>query len=247
MIEGFTRIARGGKTALVRGEWAECVAAALLEGVGCIDAGLGGRGMLRVFPYPQGEGVIRRGLRGGLLRHFLHEGYLLANRPLRELTLLWELYREGFAVPEPLGAVWERRGPWLRGAIATHRVDAVDLKAFLRAAPVDRNREQAAQAADADEVLRRCGRLIRDLHDRGVWHADLQVGNVLVGESREYLIDFDKAVRYPMLSARLRASNLERLARSFRKQRLPMRYFQVLLDGYDPASAGIDRFSRKPQ
>lgn len=218
----------------MRNEWAECIAAAMLEGVGCIAVGAGGRGGLLRFPYPGGEGIIRRYRRGGILRHWLKESYLLQNRPFRELSLLHELHQEGLSIPAPLGACWEWRGPWLRGAIATQRVEAVDLKAFL-----------GSERPDARDALHRCGRLIREMHDRGVWHADLQVGNILIGFEREYLIDFDKAVRRAALSPRLRARNLNRLERSFRKQRLPLHFFQLLLEGYAPATAGIERFMRK--
>ena len=220
-VRSFKTISKNGSKALVLSQWAESIAAALLDRAGCVSVSAGGRGNLLRFRYEDGHGLIRPCLRGGLVRHFVKDSYLLRNRPLRELHLHEQLFEKGLSVPEPLGASWQRRGLCFRGALATKEVDAADLLAYLVDPP-----EQVGPA------LRRCGKLIRRMHDLGVFHADLQVRNILVGKDKEYLIDFDNARLVRRLSTLQRARNLLRLRRSFEKNQVPPAHFEQLLEGY---------------
>ncbi|MCP4645350.1 MAG: hypothetical protein GY851_33210 [bacterium] len=217
-----------GKTALVRDEWRLELAGALLEGEGCEPAGMTGRSQVHRLAFSGGTGIIRQCRRGGFIRHFVKDSYLLENRPLHELRIHVHLYEQGFAVPEPLGILWERRGLWFRGAIATREVNAENLLDYLGGAP-----------PQAHRVLERAGRLIREMHELGVYHADLQVRNILVAPEHPYIIDLDKATLKPRVSSIARLRNLLRLRRSFNKNFLPLRYFEPLCRGY-----GIDSLPR---
>jgi len=56
------------------------------------------------------------------------------------------------------------------------------------------------------------------MHAQGVWHADLNVHNILIDTANKaWLIDFDRGRRFSQLSEQKRQGNLERLHRSFRK------------------------------
>jgi len=224
-VVSFVKISRGGREALVREEWADAIAAALLDGVGCVRVDKGGRASLDRFPLEDGWGLIRTGRRGGLAGRVLKDAYFLRNRVLRELRLHARLYEDGLPLPEPLGAVWRRDGPWFRGAIATRELEATDLLSWLQGDP-----------PGTDETLARCGKLIRQMHEMGVFHADLQVRNILVGVDAVYLVDFDKARLVSRLSALHTARNLLRLRRSFEKNRLPLAHFERVCEGYGIAS-----------
>ena len=230
-LESFVRRTQKGKRALVQEQWADAIAAALFDGTGCVPAHTSGRGEVFRFPCGPRWGILRRYLRGGAIRHVLNDAYVLANRPLRELKVHARLYQMGLSVPEPLGACWERRGLLVRGALATAEVDADTLLDYLRSGP-----------ADADVILRRCGALIREMHDLDVFHADLQVRNILVGADKVYLLDFDNARFAGSLSPLERARNLFRLRRSIEKTGLPLEHFQTICEGYGaealPAWAG---------
>lgn len=220
MLDQFTRIAEGRATALVRPSDADAIATALFDRGGCAPLDLQGRGAVFRFPLADGEGILRPYRRGGVLSGLLEDRHL-SNRPLRELAVLEYLHRAGLAVPEPLGACWERRGPWLRGAIAVRRLEAEHLQRYLE------------RHADADEnLLRETGRLIRRMHDAGVFHADLQVRNILIADGQPFLIDFDGARRSKSVSPFQQARNLLRLRRSFAKNRLDPRWFHFLLQGH---------------
>lgn len=217
----FASLSIKGRTALVRKEWRASLMAALLDGERCVPQYRGGRGPVWRFPFDGGWGIIRPCRRGGLIRHMLREAYFFKNRPLREFLLLAHLHDQGLSLPEPLGVCWERRGVLFRGALAAREAQAVTLREFLVRAP------------DApEETLRRVGHLVREMHDLGVFHADLQVENILIGDPWLYLIDFDRAALLKRVSSLRRARNLLRLRRSLHKNFLPLRFFKMICEGY---------------
>ncbi len=220
--KGFTQVEKEGWHALVRLEHRDTLAAVLLGGQGLEPLPTSwGRGPLWQFRLEQDGGVLRQYRRGGLLRSLLPEGYFASNRPLRELCVWTHLYENGLSVPEPLGACWERRFGFYRGAIAARRVEARPLSTLLD------HRTNFAEAK-----LGEVGRLIRALHDRKVAHGDLQVANILINPDTVYVIDFDKA-RWPIKMSRFRrARNLLRLRRSLEKIGFPPAYFGLICQGY---------------
>ncbi len=220
-VEEFCRIVRGAHAVLAREDCAETVAEALVDGKGCTPFEGGGRGALCRFAIPGGHGIIRVYRRGGVVRHFLRESYVLANRPLREFRVHRYVEQEGLPVPPLLGVCWRRKGALLGGAIATEEVPALDLGTHV-----------AECAGPHDDLMRACGALVRQMHALGVWHADLQVGNILVAPSEPLLLDFDNAQRKTALSLRSRARNLLRFRRSLEKNGLELGLFEPFCVGY---------------
>jgi len=225
MLGDYVKIAAKGHKALVRGDCPDAVAAALVDGAGCVPAGDSGRGTVHRFPCGQRWGIVRKYLRGGMIQYFIRESYLLHNRPLRELRLHDHVWRQGLPVPEPLGACWQWWGPFVRGAFATVEIAAPNLLDYVQTQP-----EQGI------EVMRRCGQLFRKMHDLGLWHADLQVRNVLIDDTEMFLIDLDNARLVPGMSHVQRARNLFRFRRSLEKNRLPLSLFEPLCRAYGEES-----------
>jgi 3-deoxy-D-manno-octulosonic acid kinase len=158
--------------------------------------------------------VVRLYRRGGLLARFVRQTYLgIRPRPLRELALTAEIRRRGVAAVEVLAARVEGRIAY-RGALVTAEVPAAaTLVEALRAAP-DVAARQALAAAT--------GRAVASLHAAGVFHADLNLTNLLVRPGSDgpsiVLLDFDRArLLAAPLPARVRRRNLRRLARSLAK------------------------------
>lgn len=218
---GFASAVRGSRTAVFCKEGGEAIRAALMEGAACVPASTEGRGTVLRFPYQDEHGILRKYQRGGVIRFLLKDRYLFHNRALRELRLHAYVYDKGLRVPKPLGVAWERRGICFTGAIATREVVSRNLQQYLVDEPESR-----------DEVLCECGRLIREMHDLGVFHADLQVRNILVAQDGPLLIDFDNARLHARLGRWRCAMNLLRLRRSFLKNRISLRCFDVLCEGY---------------
>ncbi|MBX7259316.1 MAG: phosphotransferase [Candidatus Hydrogenedentes bacterium] len=220
-LETYSTIRRDGKTAFVRTEWRESLEAVLFDNAGRTAEGHGGRAPVARFVFDGGRGVLKTYRRGGVAGRVLRESYLLANRARRELNLLDFLYDAGLPVPQPLGAMWQRRGPVFRGALATRELPAQDLIAAY-----------TEKGHLEDSVLKHAGRAVRALHDEGVFHADLNARNILVSDAHAYVIDFDNARRYSYLNQFQRACNLLRLRRSLQKNGLPGPVFEALCSGY---------------
>ena len=108
---------------------------------------------------------------------------------------------------------------WI-GALATRAVAGETLLAYLRRGEVK------------PAVLRDCGQAIRAVHDAGVWHADLQVKNILVGDGGIWVIDFDDARQGRPPSAVARARNLLRFRRSLDKHGQSLDNFITIWEGY---------------
>ncbi|MFA7541103.1 MAG: lipopolysaccharide kinase InaA family protein, partial [Lysobacterales bacterium] len=124
----------------------------------------------------------------------------------QEFQLPRRLRQQGLAVPEPIAARWQRRGLVYRASLLTRWLGEVrSLLSVL------------ADGADPARLLPPVAQAVAQLHQRGVWHADLNATNIQIeGQDRVWLIDFDRA-RDRVTDSRRLAGNLERLRRSLRK------------------------------
>ena len=194
------------------------------------SAGLQGRGQLRRVELPDGEvALLRRYHHGGAFRRLTGGVFFTwPPRPFRELIITEELRRRGIPTVEVYGACVERVwGPFYRGWLATRAIPgAQDLWAAL---------QSGSLRADGEErCLRAVARSVRELHRQGIYHADLNLKNILLcADDRgvaAYIIDFDKAkLVLGELPPRLARSNLDRLLRSARKLDPGRRYMSVAL------------------
>ncbi|GMV69155.1 MAG: hypothetical protein AMXMBFR76_15940 [Pseudomonadota bacterium] len=183
------------------------------------------RGRADVLPVPGGRARVLRIVLPGqdwILRHFHRGGWmgsvtadrylwtgLARSRPWREWHLLYDLYRAGFPVPRPIAARVQRiQRWWYRADLISERVDGEPLSVVLRRAVVPQR------------LWYHIGAQIRCFHRAGVYHADLNLDNILIEpDQRVCLLDFDKSRR-----RRPRASwqnaNLRRLRRSLLKAQM---------------------------
>jgi len=157
----------------------------------------------------------RRGRRGGMIGSILSDVYVgIAPRPLNELALTVEAIRRGIPAAEPMGAMIEWIGPALyRGFFLTRAVRGMTLWEFLKTDddPLVRS-----------HVLGQARAAIDTMQNKGLFHADLNLHNLLVTQTREsftvIIIDLDKARLFDApLSAAMRRANAARLMRSARK------------------------------
>ena len=192
----------------------------------------GGRGAALFIEHAGQVWVLRHYQRGGFMARLSADRYLWTGeertRPFREWRLLAELHAAGLPVPAPIAARYVRRGLSYCGDLITERIGgAQPMSALLAHAPLP--------AA----TWRAIGACVRRLHDAGVWHADLNAHNILIGaDGRVSLVDFDRARR--RAAGRWREANLDRLERSLRKicrdlpaERFTPQDWTALRAGYD--------------
>jgi 3-deoxy-D-manno-octulosonic-acid transferase len=169
-----------------------------------------GRGQAHRVPLDHGEGVLRHYRRGGLMARLSPDRYFgrspLSSRAMNEFTLLRRLRAWDLPVPAPVAA------RQVRGLLG-HTADIV-----VAMIPQTRNVAQALSEGPlpaADWIA--LGHAIRQLHDRQVFHSDLNCHNLLLDtQGRAWIVDFDKCgVRH---GDAWKQENLERLRRSLRKE-----------------------------
>lgn len=174
-----------------------------------------GRGTMARLELPPGTPVLlKRMHRGGLAAGLWRGRFLGRRRLLDNLRLPSALSARGVATARPLGLLMVEGPPGLfRAWMAFEELrGATDLGALLASpAPLGRSEWAAALAA------------VRRMHDGGVEHRDLNVGNLLLrrdggGEGAVFVIDLDRArLHAAPLAFRRRQRALRRLERSIVK------------------------------
>ena len=173
-----------------------------------------GRGSAWFIDTPVGPLVLRKYLRGGWVAKISRQSYFFTSvsrsRPIREFLLLAGLYDLGLPVPRPVAALCEFHGFISNGVILTACIPSVQTLAELLPGNNDSD-------INVTNIWPRVGKCIREFHNAGVWHADLNARNILIDDqSRVFLIDFDRARFTPgkMVNG---DGNLSRLKRSLEK------------------------------
>ncbi|WP_028357929.1 3-deoxy-D-manno-octulosonic acid kinase [Brackiella oedipodis] len=178
--------------------------------------GQGGRNAAWFIQTQQGAAVLRYFRRGGLLAKLIQRHYLWSGvehcRAFREFAVLAYLHEQKVLVPKVLGAYYQKAWGWCQMALITEQVP--------KAQPIVVVLQQIQEnSALYDLLARQTAITIHSMHKAGVWHADLNAYNLLFTASEHvYVIDFDKAKRYPTAVPASKAhQNLSRLQRSLVK------------------------------
>jgi len=176
----------------------------------------GGRGYVQRLPLDHGaSAILRRYHRGGFLRHFVHDTYWdRPFRPLAELTCTETARLRGVPAVETLaaGIEWRPFGLYRGVFISREIAGAVNMWEWLQGTNI---------ASERRAIIDATARTVASLHAAGVYHADLNLTNILVRPSpspQAFIIDFDRARLFPSpLLQHLRQRNLRRLRRSLQK------------------------------
>jgi 3-deoxy-D-manno-octulosonic acid kinase len=191
-----------------------------------------GRGITYFIEHQGQQWVLRHYRRGGLIARLSDDHYLftgvLRTRVWREFQLLKKMSELGLPVPRPIAGHIYRKGFSYQADILISKIPAAtDLFHHLQ--------QQPLLASQWQQI----GALIARFHQAGIYHADLNIHNLLLDNQGEfYIIDFDRGEqRTPQQS--WQQANLQRLLRSCRKeqQRVTQWHWQeadwqLLMDGY---------------
>jgi serine/threonine protein kinase len=260
--DGFSICKDGTKTIIVKQDYErrlleQGIAApenlvSLFQGEGSTHTG---RGIIQSIPIRGLAGermVIRKYLRGGLLRFLNRDIYWGSERPLKELCIGVGATLEGIPTAEILAVVTVNvAGPFYRGYIISKELSSCkDLADFLDTIAKDAKKSMLRQKR---EVLDKVAKLVHSMHDKGFYHGDLNLKNFLVDvtdDKKVYIIDWDKSCLKKSLSDAARRRNILRLCRSMEKlgrQGLPVteRDQLFLIDTYWQEDKRTKKRSRK--
>ena len=191
-----------------------------------------GRGTVKTIDCPgikKERIVIRQYHRGGKIQKFNSDIYWGSSRPLKELWIGYQAMEKGIPTAEVIAAC-HHRVFWLfyRGHLVSREImNGRDIISYLDSLSRPLNREEIIQKRKAIKTV---GSLIRKMHDVGIWHADLNLKNIILQLDNEhklqgYIIDFDKSRIKSRLSENERVQNLLRLNRSvekFKRKGIPL-------------------------
>jgi tRNA A-37 threonylcarbamoyl transferase component Bud32 len=186
---------------------------------------LKGRTLHPSIPLEDGKRmVLRQYSHGGLLRTITGNLYFFGERSFRELTLTEEIRSCGISTISPIGAIHHRVFSLFYQAyfLSLEVPNAIDLIQYFQEMGSRPTRENLSSKR---KTIRSAGLLIRQFHQDGFFHGDLQLKNILIAGDQLLLIDFDRSYRKPNLSIQEKMKNLLRLNRSAEKwiqQGLPL-------------------------
>lgn len=170
-----------------------------------------GRGVTTFFCENNKDYVLRHYRRGGLIGKILNKHYfytgLHRTRAWQEMHLLNLMHGWGLPVPKAAAALIKRGGLTYEADIILEKItDAKDVFNLLNTEPLDSTDWQ------------RIGAVVRQLHDKQVFHHDLNIHNIMQDKQKKiWLIDFDKC--RVKNGEQWKDENLQRLLRSLRKEK----------------------------
>ena len=177
----------------------------VLLATGDADTGRGASAVLPRSPGPAWR--LKRMRRGGLTARLWRDRYPTAGRLVAMLAASGEARRRGIATPRAVALLVERDPVLFSAFLATEEIEnAEDL--------ARRARRGAMTEHDVAETKRAVARM----HDAGMDHPDLNLGNILVSPEGVHIVDLDR-VRFAdgPLPTSDRERALRRLARSCAK------------------------------
>ena len=224
----FAIVKRGNTTLFVKEKHKESILRIVLEKEFLHKSGNNtqvkfGRGSYLSVPMTENSTerfIIRDYRHGGLLGKLFGGVFLNGNRPLKELFTSETASQRGVPSAEVI-AIAKRRlwGLFYKAKFISKEIDgAVDMVEFLK-----KSSPEFIQTYKKP-VIFALVKLIRNMHEAGIYHADLHLKNVLLkkdstGKFTAYIIDLDKSVVLDKLDIQQRIRNLLRLDRSLEKLR----------------------------
>lgn len=187
-----------------------------------------GRGMHAVIDVPHHEGVrivVKHCIRGGPVKYFTKDVFIGQARPLQELCLSDFARRNNVNTTEIVAVHVSRFfGIFYRGDIISLEIpDSFNLFTYFTG--LGENVPQY-ELMEKRRMIKIIARLIKSMHEAGIYHHDLNIKNILVQRKRvhddnhdvsAFVIDLDRAQVLKKINLRLRMKNLLRLHRSLVK------------------------------
>lgn len=165
--------------------------------------------------------AIRHYRRGGLTRKISKDIFLGGSRPFKELIVSEEARIRGIPTAKVLAVIKQKIfGVFYRAHLVSKVIPrGIDIIAYLDGFAPNPTRKQLEEKR---RIIKLTAELVRKMHHRGIYHADLHPKNIVIQRkssevSKVYIIDFDKSLIKEKLKSKEKMKNLYRFHRSLEK------------------------------
>lgn len=224
----FTMLNKGNVTLYIRKEYEHRLTAhdmdmlfSLCKDGNKLDVSYHGRTPCKTFSMESIKDesfVVKEYWHGGLFGRVLRDLFWNGSRPLRELSICEAAKKSGIKTTEIVAIVKNKiMGPFFRYQLVSKEItNAIDLIVLLS------HPEDNQLFAQKRQIINKLAKAVKEMHDAGIYHADLHLKNILVqlsenGSVDVYIIDLDKSEQYEEVDFRIRMKNIMRLDRSLEK------------------------------
>ncbi len=173
--------------------------------------------------------VVREYWHGGMIGKVFRDFFWDGMRPVRELSVCEAASRGGIKTTEIIAIVKDKIvGPLYKFRLVTKEItESIDLIELLLHSGGSPRRLLSGEhrlLKQKRQIINKLAKAVNDMHDLGIYHADLHLKNILVqpdagGGVNVYIIDLDKSKQYEKISFQRRMKNIMRLDRSVVKLR----------------------------
>jgi len=164
--------------------------------------------------------IVREYWHGGMVGKIFKDLFCDGMRPVRELSVCEAASQGGIKTTEIIAIVKTQAfGPLYKFRLVTREItESIDLIELLL------NSGENQLFGQKKEIINELAKAVNDMHNVGIYHADLHLKNVLVkygpgGGVQVYIIDLDKSRQYEKISFQSKMKNILRLDRSVVKLR----------------------------
>ena len=229
----FTVVKRGKTTMMIRNGYKEQLLGMGIENPHRFAEEPGGR----ITSYAGRGEMISAPIKGSqnermVIKHYFHGGFFGritkdvfwgVSRPQKEMIASEQMHSLGLPTSEVLVAHRHHIfGPFYRGDLVSKEIpDSIDLIAYLGRFKRKPSREELKEKR---EVVIKVASVISRMHEKGIYHGDLHLKNILIqkvgkGDIRVYILDLDKTKVKKEVGLGRRMRNLARFNRSGEKLR----------------------------
>jgi len=177
------------------------------------------RGVPNIVKFEDETFVVRQYFRGGIIGLFLKDLYLGDKRAFKELFISTQVKRCGIPIPEIIScfSIRQRFGLYRCYLISKMVQNSINLSEYILSSEA----QSPSLEFDKKKLLGQLANILYLMHQKGIYHADLNIKNILISLNQKsiYIIDWDKSFLKNTLSKKEKVANITRLIRSMEKFR----------------------------
>lgn len=186
-----------------------------------------GRGTSKPIEYKGKNYILKRETRGGFLSSLLPRDFFRLRSFFKEVEINKIMEKEGLTIPILLRFGLKRNILWEIYTLTPYIEECQSLKDIA-----------LKDYLDSEKVFL-AGKKIAEMHQIGIFHSDLNLGNIVFDNNKVFLIDLKNSYIYNApLNKALSKKNILRILRSYLKEKAKVKkevekgFLIALLEGY---------------